>query len=152
MSRSDYVRSAERTIAAPADTIFALLSDPERHPDIDGSGTVLRVKASERPLRLGSTFDMHMKRGFLYSTRNTIIDLEAGRTIAWQTRPLTMPLPLFIGGRIWRYVLEEGADGTHVVETWDLRPERNRALVRRLAGDPAVDMRETLRRIARLVA
>ncbi len=151
MSDSDYVRSAERTIPAPPSAIFGLLSDPTRHPDIDGSGTVRRVRASEASLRLGSTFDMHMKRGFAYSTRSTVVELEPDRVVAWQTRPLTLPLPLFIGGRIWRYELSEVEGGTHVVETWDLRPERNRALVRPLAGDPVADMTATLERIEQLV-
>ena len=152
MSDSDYVRSAERTIPAPPHAIFALLSDPARHPDIDGSGTVRRVRTSEGPLRTGSTFDMHMRRGFAYSTRSTVVDLETDRLIAWQTRPLTMPLPLFIGGRVWRYELSAVEGGTRVVETWDLRPERNRALVRPLAGDPVADMEATLERIQGLVA
>ena len=152
MSDDAYLRSAARTIAASPQAIFALLSDPERHPDIDGSGTVRRVRASEKPLRRGSTFDMHMKRGFAYSTRSTVVDLEPDRLIAWQTRPLTLPLPWFIGGRIWRYELEEVENGTRVVETWDLRPERNRALVRPLAGDPVADMQATLERIEQLLS
>ncbi|MCW2846595.1 MAG: dimethyladenosine transferase [Marmoricola sp.] len=152
MTDSDYVRCAERTIPAAPHAIFALLSDPERHPDLDGSGTVRRVRASEGTLRVGSTFDMHMKRGFAYSTRNTVIELATDRLLAWQTRPLTLPLPWVIGGRIWRYELSEVEGGTHVVETWDLRPERNRALVRPMAGDPVADMSATLERLEELVS
>ena len=51
MSDDAYLRSAERTIPFAPHEIFALLSDPSRHPDIDGSGTVRRVRASEMPLR-----------------------------------------------------------------------------------------------------
>jgi len=34
-----------RRIAAPADMIFRILSDPGRHPDIDGSGTLRDASA-----------------------------------------------------------------------------------------------------------
>jgi hypothetical protein len=93
---------------------------------------------------------MHMKRGFSYSTRNTVLELEPDRLIAWSTRPLTFPLSLLIGGRTWRYALAPHADGTLITETWDVRPERNRAAVRRLAGDPRADMERTLVRLEEL--
>ena len=38
------VVSIERVIAAPAEAIFDLVSDASRHPDIDGSGNVKKVK------------------------------------------------------------------------------------------------------------
>ena len=150
-TENDFVRTAERVIPAAPAAIFALLADPRRHPDIDGSGTVRRVKVSDGVVHEGSTFDMHMKRGFSYSTRSTVVELEPDRVIAWQTRPLTLPLPLLIGGRIWRYELEPVDGGTRVTETWDLRGERNRALVKPLAGDPVKDMTATLERLERLV-
>ena len=151
MSDAEYVKSVERTISFPPHAIFALVADPTRHPDIDGSGTVRKVKVSGTPLHEGSTFDMHMKRGFAYSTRSTVVAYEFDRVIAWQTRPITFPLGLLIGGRVWRYELAEADGGTRVTETWDLRPERNRALVRPLAGDPEADMRSTLQRIEELL-
>lgn len=151
MSEDEYVEQVERTVDAAPDAVFALLADPHRHPDIDGSGTVRSVQASELPLKVGSTFDMHMKRGYSYSTRNTVLELEPDRVIAWSTRPLTRPLSWLIGGRIWRYELQPDGSGTRITETWDLRPEQNRALVRRLAGDPSADMRATLERVQRVV-
>ncbi|WP_375490501.1 SRPBCC family protein [uncultured Jatrophihabitans sp.] len=151
MNDDKYLKHAELTIDAPPAEIFALLSDPDRHPEIDGSGTVRGVQASTAPLRAGSVFDMHMKHGYSYSTRNTVVELQPDRVIAWQTRPLTRPLSWLIGGRIWRYELTPDGSGTRVMGTWDLRPERKRALVRPLAGDPGADMLETLRRIGRIV-
>jgi uncharacterized protein YndB with AHSA1/START domain len=152
MSDDKYVAHAVLTIAAPPGAIFALLADPQRHPEIDGSGTVRRVQESESPLRVGSTFDVHMQRGLPYTTRNTVLELETDHVIAWSTTPLTKPLSWLIGGRIWRYELVPDGAGTKVTETWDLRPERNRQLVRPLAGDPAADMRATLERLQRVVA
>jgi len=45
------VVTVEKVIPAPADAIFALLADPARHPDIDGSGSVKKAKA-DAPQRL----------------------------------------------------------------------------------------------------
>ena len=144
--------SVERTIAAPASAIFAYVSDAGKHQEIDGSGTVRGTRKPSQPLKLGSVFGMAMHQGVGYRTKNTVVELEPDRLLAWQTRPLTPPLPWFIGGRIWRYELSEVEGGTHVVETWDLRPERNRALVRPLAGDPVADMSATLERLEELVS
>lgn len=150
MDETRLVRSVERTIPAPAAAIFALLADPRRHPDIDGSGMVKSVKTSDLPLRQGSTFSMHMKRGLAYSTENTIVEFEPDQVIAWQTRPITMPLPLLLGGRTWRYELTPVDGGTLVRETWDIRGERNRRLVSRDAGTAVKGMRRTLERIEQL--
>ena len=89
MSDEDYVDTVEQTVAASPAAVFALLADPYRHPDIDGSGTVRSVQASESPLRVGATFDMRMLHGYSYSTRNEVLELEPDRVIAWRTRPLT---------------------------------------------------------------
>ena len=150
-SDSPYVVTVDRLIPAEPHAVFALLSDPRRHPDLDGSGTVKSVKQSRTPLSIGSSFDMHMHRGFSYSTRNTVTELEPDRLIAWSTRPLTFPLSLLIGGRTWTYRLEPEDGGTRVIETWDLREEKNRALVHKGAGDPGRDMTATLERLAELV-
>lgn len=150
MSDERYLRTVEREISAPPAVIFALLTDPERHPDIDGSDTVKSVQTSAGPLQLGSTFAMNMRRGFGYTTRNTIVGFEPDRLIAWQTRPTALPLRLLVGGRIWTYELSPTDTGTLVRETWDLRPERNRRLVSSLADDTERGMRQTLESIERL--
>lgn len=152
MGPSDETISVERVMPFAAERIFAVISDPERHPDLDGSGTVRRVRASRLPLSVGSHFDMHMKRGFSYSTRNTVTALERDRAIAWTTRPITFPLSMLIGGRTWSYTLEPVGDGTRVTQTWDVRPEKNGWLVKPLAGDPRADMTSTLERLERLLS
>ena len=47
--------SVTRTIPAPADRIFAVLADPARHAEIDGSGTVTAARGGSRTLRSGSS-------------------------------------------------------------------------------------------------
>jgi len=101
--------SVERVIKAPAASIFAVVADVSRHPEIDGSGTVVKPKdGGPQHLTMGSTFGMSMKMGIPYSMSNTVIEFEQDRRIAWQT-VLAGPLGRFIGGRIWRY--QDGATG-----------------------------------------
>ena len=44
--------SVERFIKAPAERVFALLADPSRHRELDGSGTV-REAVDARSAELG---------------------------------------------------------------------------------------------------
>ncbi len=112
--------SVDRVIKAPASAIFAIVSDASRHAEIDGSGSVVKVKdGAPEHLRLGSVFDMSMKLGVPYSMSNTVIEFEPDRRIAWQTQ-VAGPLGRFFGGRIWRYQFEETGAGTKVTETWDI--------------------------------
>ena len=60
-----------RRVAAPAHAIFALVCDPARHVDIDGSG-MLRAAPDARPLTaVGQTFDIEMDRRPLGDVPNT---------------------------------------------------------------------------------
>ncbi|HTU39127.1 MAG TPA: SRPBCC family protein [Acidimicrobiales bacterium] len=124
------VVSVERVINAPAGSIFAVISDANRHPEIDGSGSVVKAKPdTPHQLSLGSTFGMSMKLGVPYSMVNTVIEYDPDRSIAWQT-VLAGPLGKVIGGRIWRYQLEDAPGGTKVTETWDIRQDKQRFLLR----------------------
>lgn len=147
-----YVVTVTGHVAAPPAEVHALLSDPQRHPELDGTDSVLEVKESSGPFAQGSTFDMKMNRGFPYVVRNTVVELEPDRVVAWSTTPLTKPLAWLIGGRIWRYELEPDGTGTTVTATWDLRPEKNRALVKPMAGDPGADLARTIARIDEVLA
>jgi uncharacterized protein YndB with AHSA1/START domain len=148
---SDVV-TVERFIAAPPEAIFELLSDPERHRDIDGSGTVREARTSGAPLELGSTFGMSMKLGVPYSMVSTVVELEPHRRIAWQTRGPGRVGSMF-GGRIWRYELEPQDGGTLVRETWDISEESalTRPVVRQAAKKTATNMTATLERIEALL-
>ena len=100
------VVTVERVIGAPASDIFRVVSDVSRHPEIDGSGAVVKPKAgAPQELALGSTFGMSMKAGVPYPMTNTVIEFEQDRRIAWKT-VLSGFLGRYIGGRIWRYEFE----------------------------------------------
>ena len=143
-------------VSCPADpqAIFDLLADPQRHPEIDGSGTVRRARGPQAAgrLRLGSRFGMAMRLGVPYAMENTVIEFEEPRRIAWQTTGPTALGRLF-GGRIWRYELEPVEGGTRVRESWDITRESlvTRPMVRPAARTTARNMEATLERIEKLL-
>lgn len=141
--------SVERTIPAPADQIFALLSDAGKHEGFDGSGTVQGTRRESRPLELGTRFGMSMKMGLPYSTSNEVVEFEQDRRIAWRTSGLKG----IVGGRIWRYELQPVEGGTLVRETWDLSQDKQAFLLKRSTMPKATEtsMRRTLERLAEAV-
>jgi len=122
MTDSRDTESVERVIPAPPDAIFALLADPSRHHDIDGSGSVVNSKEPSQRVKLGDKFGMQMKLGIPYSMVSEVIEFEDDRRIAWQSRPPGV-FGKISGGRIWRYELEPVDGGTRVRETWDISHE-----------------------------
>jgi uncharacterized protein YndB with AHSA1/START domain len=147
--------SVERVINAPADTIFALLSDAGKHATFDGSGTVDHTTAEAIPLSLGTTFSMRMngrpETFFLpYTMHNEVIEFEQDRRIAWQPTALKG----LVGGRIWRYELAPAQGGATLVrETWDVSRDKQKPLLKIGAMPKQAEegMRATLERIAKLV-
>lgn len=141
MSRS-VARS--RVVNAPPQAVFDVLADPRMHPAIDGSGTVRAVVAGPDRLSIGARFGMHMHRGMPYVIRNTVVEFEEGRLIAWR----------HWAGHRWRYRLEPVAEGTLVTETFDWSTGRSPWLLERL-GFPAANvpgMVATLERLAQVLA
>ena len=145
--------SVERFVKAPPEKVFAILADPARHREIDGSGTVRDAVGGSTRLSLGARFGMDMKAGAPYRMVNEVVEFEDDRRIAWQARP---DRPAFaakaIGGRIWRYELEPRDGGTLVRETWDISQERIPPLVWGLRGLTRLSMNRTLDRIEKLVS
>jgi hypothetical protein len=90
---SDHV-SVTRRIAAPANKIFLIVSNPAGHVEIDSSG-MLQTAPDARPLTaVGQTFDMDMDRRPLgdipnmaeYKVRCTVTQLIPHRLIEWTVR------------------------------------------------------------------
>jgi uncharacterized protein YndB with AHSA1/START domain len=152
VSDPEDVVTVERVIPAPPEAIFALLVDPNRHRDIDGSGSVQGTKGDAPILELGTSFGMKMKIGIPYSMVSTVIEYEENRRLAWQTRGPTA-IGKHVGGRIWRYELEPTDDGTVVRESWDITHESafTKPAVRRGAGTARKDMAATLERIEEIL-
>jgi uncharacterized protein YndB with AHSA1/START domain len=133
--------SVEREISAPAAAVFALLADPAGHVLLDGSGTVRASRdGNPQQLALGSRFGMDMRLGVPYRMRNTVLEFEPDRRIAWQQG---------WGHHIWRYELTPTVHGTLVRETFDWAPARAKWVLRlmRAASRNEVAMRATLQRM-----
>jgi uncharacterized protein YndB with AHSA1/START domain len=147
------VVTVERTIPAPPETIFEVLTDARRHREFDGSGTVREAKGEPQPLNLGTTFGMSMRMGLPYSMVSTVVEYEPNRRVAWQTTGPTA-VGRRVGGRIWRYELEPVEGGTLVRESWDITQESavTRPLVRKAASKTKKNMEATLARLEALVA
>jgi polyketide cyclase/dehydrase/lipid transport protein len=104
---------AKRVVVnAPAAEIFALIVDPHRHPELDGSGTIrdIPIKGPHH-LTTGDRFSVGMKQyGLPYKITSTATDVQEGKVVEWQ-HPL---------GHRWRWDLVETTPGTtEVTETFD---------------------------------
>lgn len=154
MPDSRDVETVERTIPQPAEAIFALLADPSRHHDIDGSGSVHEAKSGPKRVKLGDQFKIAMKLGVPYTMVSTVIEFEDNRRIAWQSQSPGFTAK-FTGGRIWRYELEPVEGGTRVRESWDISREKATKIFLR-AGKVHQHTREamekTLENIEKLLA
>jgi uncharacterized protein YndB with AHSA1/START domain len=117
------------TVPASPAAVFALLTDAQRHPEIDGSGAVRGVVDAPDQLVLGSTFTMQMKAGIPYTTRNTVVEYERDRRIAWRHR----------ARHVWRWELAPVDGGTRVTESWDWSAKRAPGVVRLIGMPKQVD-------------
>jgi len=142
----------ERVINAPAKAIFDVLADPSRHADIDGSGAVRDATTGSERLRLGAVFGMNMKLGVKYAMQNTVVEFVENERIAWQPRARNKLIALVGGGRIWRYELEPVDGGTLVRETWDIREEQIKLLIRPMRAKTIEAMTKTLERLDEIVS
>jgi hypothetical protein len=93
------------------DAVFAILADPAAHLEIDGSQSLQGLTSTQNgKLALGARFGMNMKIGLPYKVRNTVVEYDENRLIAWQ----------HAARHTWRYELDEFEPGrTRVNESWD---------------------------------
>ncbi|WP_037366206.1 SRPBCC family protein [Nakamurella lactea] len=157
--RADRTVTVERTIDAPPELIFALLADPARHHQIDGSGTLHGRSRGPQRLELGSTFSMAMQQSkFRYRSMNRVIEFVDNRVIAWETVGERNGRR-FIGGQRWRYQLvpiagPDGLPSTLVLHSYDWGAALFAPAIH-LAGYPrrmALGMTKTLQRLASAIS
>jgi hypothetical protein len=112
----------QRTIAAPAAEIFAVLCDPQGQVAIDATG-MLQDADGESVAAIGDSFVVHMDRESLndfpqmgkYDVTVTIREFDPDRLIAWTVLGQIRP-PI---DHIYGYRLEPTADGTLVTSFYD---------------------------------
>lgn len=127
----------ERVIDQPAKDIFDVLSNPQRHAEIDGSGFVKSDDKTDRITEVGQVFRMNMEgdhMGGEYNTENHVTGYEANKRLAWQTAPEGVEPP----GWQWVWELDaQGADSTLVRLTYDWSGVTDQALLKKV-GFPLV--------------
>lgn len=132
MSYDETSITVQRTIDAPADQIFEVLSNPARHADFDGSGFVRSDDRSDRVTRTGEKFTMNMTGDHMggdYQTDNHVTGYDKNHMLAWKTAPAGTDPP----GWEWMYELEpEGPNATEVRLTYDWSKVTDQALLKKL--------------------
>lgn len=142
-----------REVAAPPAALFALLADPRRHPDIDGSAMV-RGDVDAGPITaVGQVFRMQVRhpRAGDYLTDNLVTRFEPDAVVAWRTGAVDAEPP----GWEWTWSLEPLADGTTRVSLhYDWSDVHDPAVLERVRfpGVPREDLEATLDRLAAAVA
>jgi Polyketide cyclase / dehydrase and lipid transport len=104
-------RSVE--VHAPAAELFAMVADPRRHNEIDGSGTVNDNIKAPAKLVAGAKFSTKMKmKGVPYWIVSTVTALKPDELVEWR-HPF---------GHHWRWEFEAiSPTVTRVTETFDYR-------------------------------
>jgi hypothetical protein len=120
--------SVSRKVPASAEAVFALLADPTKHPEIDGSGMLRSAVSTESITGTGDSFAMRMRNDEMgdYEMINHVVEYVAGRRIAWEPvllhagRPEDEPDVGVRSGHRWSYDLEPvTSDATVVTERYD---------------------------------
>ncbi|MGH3732579.1 MAG: hypothetical protein ACRDVC_04275 [Acidimicrobiales bacterium] len=115
--------SVTRRIGARAHQVFALLTDPAKHPEFDGSGMLRDGSGNATIAALGDVFVMKMHNQTLgdYEISNHVVEFVPDQRIVWEPAISAVSQPEHVGrvgermGHRWGYDL--AADGTETVVT-----------------------------------
>ena len=133
------------TVNAPAGELFALVNDPRKHGQVDGSGTVRDNVRGPEQLSQGAKFTTAMKMfGVPYRLTCTVTeheDTEDRKIIEWE-HP---------AGHRWRWEFVPTAAGTtEVTESYDGTTSKVGSLLEivGLAGRNVAGIEQTLEKLA----
>lgn len=144
--------SATRTVAAPAADLFAVVADPRRHAEVDGSGMVVGDDVTGPITAVGEVFRMHVRhpRAGDYDTDNHVSRFEDGRLLAWRTAGVDKEP----AGWEWSWRFDPLDDGaTRVTLTCDWSAVDDPAVLERMSFPvvPQPDLERSLDRLAAAV-
>jgi uncharacterized protein YndB with AHSA1/START domain len=144
------------TVDAAPDKVFAVLCDPARHPEFDGS-SMCAASADGPVTAVGQTFVVDMYREGLgnYQIRNKVVAFEPGRRFVFEPFLETsnetvdgLLNGIKPGGHTWGFDLEPTGDGrtrvTHIYDWTNIYDERYGAFF------PFITVEEMSSTIARL--
>lgn len=143
--------TVSRTIDAPADAVFDVLSNPARHAELDGSGFIVSDDRTDRITAVGQVFTMNMNgphMGGDYKTDNHVVGYDKNKLLAWKTAPAGTEPPG------WEWVWEltpQGADATDVSLTYDWSGVTDKELLQKVRF-PLLDQSELDDSLGRLAA
>lgn len=146
--------TVERVIDSPVNEIFDVLSNPNRHLELDGSGFIRSVEHGDRITEVGQVFTMNMEGAHMggeYKTDNHVTGYAKDKLLAWQTAPAGTEPP----GWEWVWELEsQGPDSTLVRHTYDWSKVTDKDLLQKVKF-PLVtedELEDTLGRLAAAVS
>ena len=124
--------TVSRTIDASAADIFNVLSNPQRHAELDGSGFIVSDDKTDRITATGQVFSMNMEgdhMGGEYQVDNHVTGFQPNTLIAWKTAPAGTEPP----GWEWLYELKAaGSDQTEVSLTYDWTHVTDKELLKKV--------------------
>ena len=130
--------TVSRTIDASTPAVFDVITNPERHAELDGSGFVVGDEKSDRITDTGQVFRMNMTGDHMggdYQTDNTVTGYDPNHLVAWQTAPADTEPP----GWEWVWQLQaKGSDATDVTLTYDWSKVTDQAILEKVTF-PLVD-------------
>ncbi|GAB3536914.1 SRPBCC family protein [Arthrobacter tecti] len=146
--------TTSRVVDASAEAIFSVLSNPERHAEIDGSGMVQSDEKSDRITAVGQKFTMNQyweKLGGDYKTDNYVVGYDHNSLLAWKTADAgTEP-----AGWQWIWKLEpQGPGSTEVTLAYDWSNVTDKEVLKRVQF-PVVsehDLKASLENLAAAVS
>ncbi len=154
-------QQVSKTINAPPERIFAVLADPGRHRELDGSDMLRGLDSGDAPVTaVGQAFVMNMNQDGIgdYQMRNEIVAYETDRRIGWA--PSIHPpgsLSHIVGevdvsGHTYVWELEPTGDGqtkvTHIYDWSGVRDENALSFYPRVSKE---QMEGSLDRVATAV-
>jgi uncharacterized protein YndB with AHSA1/START domain len=137
-----------RIVEAPVERVFALIADPDRHPDLDGTGTLRASRTHTVITEVGDVFimDVHAHDIGRNQSQSVVITYVRDRALGWAPGPVDRD-PF---GHTFTFTLEpNGDDQTLVTLTYDWSAVTDEQL---LATMPQVSKEELSRSLDRLAA
>jgi uncharacterized protein YndB with AHSA1/START domain len=106
--------SATVRIAAPADTVFAVLTDLELLPTFSPENQRCEFLGETTSIEVGATFRGYNKaRDYEWHADCVVTEFEPGRSFGYEVPPG------FEHATTWRYVVEPDGEGCKVTESFD---------------------------------
>jgi len=152
---------ASKVIDAPPAAVFALLSDPNRHQEIDGAGMIQGVDGDAPPIKaIGQVFTMKMNQPAMgdYRIVNSVTAFVPDARIGWAPKlDPTCDLAEKLGdmdasGHTYTYDLAEVEGGTEVTQTYEWMSVKDPKFLEMFPMVSQEQLSATLDRIATAVA